>query len=91
MILFKLVILKESESLISSIGIFVEATFRMMPSINRIVSGFQTINYYDKSLETLIHLFQKIDESISEKKNSNFMRIKQKMLLPRKKNQFLKI
>ena len=74
LILFKLVILKESESLISSVGIFVAATFRMMPSINRIVSGFQAINYYERSLDILYNslISKRFIESIIETKKLKF-------------------
>lgn len=60
LILLKLVLLEESKDLISSVGIFVAATFRMMPSINRIVSGIQSINYYKNSLE-IIHNLLNLD------------------------------
>ena len=74
LIIFKIVFLEESENLISSIGIFVAATFRMMPSINRIVSGFQSINYYKNSLGILHKSLMSIGirESLNTSKKISF-------------------
>jgi ABC-type multidrug transport system fused ATPase/permease subunit len=74
LIIFKIVFLKEFENLITSIGIFVAATFRMMPSINRIVSGFQSINYYQNSLGILHNSLNSsgIKESLNSPKKLSF-------------------
>lgn len=45
---------KNTNELITTIGIFVAASFRMIPSINRVISSFQTIKFYSSSL-TKIH------------------------------------
>lgn len=45
---------KNTNELITTIGIFVAASFRMIPSINRVISSFQTIKFYNSSL-TKIH------------------------------------
>jgi len=59
---------KETESLITILGVFVAATFRMIPSLNRIIGATQSIKYYRHSVD-IIHKevssldnFEKTDE-----------------------------
>ena len=40
-------------SLITILGVFVAATFRLIPSLNRILTGFQNLKYYNKSIDLL--------------------------------------
>ena len=51
---------KDTTSLISILGVFVAATFRMIPSLNRIIGGFQSMKYYSPALD-IIHKELKID------------------------------
>ena len=44
---------KDTTSLISILGVFVAATFRMIPSLNRIISGVQSLKYYSPSLNII--------------------------------------
>lgn len=49
-------------SLIPTLGIFVAATFRSIPSVNKILASFQNLKYFSKSVDVLIkqfHLEQK--------------------------------
>jgi len=66
---------KDTTSLISILGVFVAATFRMMPSLNRIIAGIQSMKYYSNSLD-IIHKELKIDnrpnQAISQKIKFNF-------------------
>lgn len=41
---------KDTNGLITTIGVFVAASFRMIPSVNRVISSFQTIKFYNSSL-----------------------------------------
>ena len=43
----------DSLSLITLLGVFVAATFRMIPSINRIIASTQTIKFYSPSVEVI--------------------------------------
>lgn len=60
---------KDTSELISTIGIFVAASFRMIPSINRVISSFQTVKFYNSSL-TKIHdeftHFEKANKQMEE-------------------------
>lgn len=40
-------------SLITILGVFVAATFRLIPSLNRILTAFQNLKYYNKSIGLL--------------------------------------
>lgn len=66
---------KDTTSLISILGVFVAATFRMIPSLNRIISGVQSMKYYSNSLD-IIHKELKINnrsnQAISQKTQFNF-------------------
>ena len=53
---------KDTTSLISILGVFVAATFRMIPSLNRIIAGVQSMKYYSPSLD-IIYEELKIDTS----------------------------
>ena len=44
---------KDTTSLISILGVFVAATFRMIPSLNRIIAGVQSMKYYSPSLDII--------------------------------------
>ena len=44
---------KETTSLISILGVFVAATFRMIPSLNRIISATQSMKYYLSSVDII--------------------------------------
>lgn len=44
---------KDLASLIVTLGVFVAATFRMMPSLNKLIAGFQSLKYYKSSLDVL--------------------------------------
>ena len=40
-------------SLITILGVFVAATFRLIPSLNRIIGAFQNLKYYNKTIDLL--------------------------------------
>ena len=44
---------KQIESVIVILGVFVAATFRILPSINRILSSLQNIKYYQSSIDVI--------------------------------------
>ena len=45
----------EFSNLITTVGVFVAATFRMLPSVNKIISSMQVIKYKKYSLDLLIN------------------------------------
>ena len=45
---------ESTSGLITTLGVFVAATFRMIPSINRIIAAIQSLKYYETSID-LIH------------------------------------
>ena len=60
-----------TKSLITVVGVFIAAVFRLLPSINKIISGLQTIKYNKHSLDLLTKEFkntpiEKIMEGQSE-------------------------
>ena len=48
-------------SLISTVGVFVAAVFRMIPSINKIISSLQVIKFKKFSLNVLLNEFKNIN------------------------------
>ena len=42
---------KNPQSLITILGVFLAATFRMIPSLNRIIAAVQTLKYYAAQLK----------------------------------------
>ena len=63
---------KDTNSLITILGVFVAATFRMIPSLNRIIASTQSIKYYRPSVEIIyreIASFNKINDRIFSDKH----------------------
>ena len=50
------------EQIISTLGLFVAAVFRSIPSINRVVSSLQSMKYYSSSIDLLHNEFNLISE-----------------------------
>lgn len=44
---------KETTSLISILGVFVAATFRMIPSLNRVIAAIQTMKFFSAALDII--------------------------------------
>lgn len=44
---------KDTSSLITILGVFVAATFRMIPSLNRIITAVQSLKYYSPALDVI--------------------------------------
>ena len=60
---------KDSASLVTILGVFVAATFRMIPSLNRIIAATQSMKYYRPSVDII---YKEIKENIVfEDNNSN--------------------
>lgn len=56
----------DSNPLLSTLGIFVAATFRLLPSVNRIISSIQTISFFKGSFDIIYKLFNDINNSPKE-------------------------
>ena len=52
-IAFMIIIEKSSEEIITTLGVFVAASFRMIPSINKIIAALQTLKFYNSSLSVV--------------------------------------
>ena len=60
-------------SLITVLGVFVAGTFRMIPSLNRIIASSQSIKYYRPSLEIIFNeIYSNKQIIISDKPNNDF-------------------
>lgn len=67
---------KETTSLIAILGVFVAATFRMIPSLNRIISASQSMKFYKSSIGVIyneISSFNKIDKPPTNNEKFNFL------------------
>lgn len=62
---------KSTKELIPILGIFVAATFKMLPSIYKLVSSFQSIRYSYRSVEIIYNEFQST-EIISNTEVNNY-------------------
>lgn len=57
-IAYKLYFIADKTNLFVTIGLFVAATFKLLPSINRIVGSLQQINYHKDSLDILYNILK---------------------------------
>lgn len=60
---------EDSSIIISTIGVFVAATFRMIPSLNRIISALQNIKFYLPSVDVIYNEFKNINIDQLEKQS----------------------
>jgi ABC-type bacteriocin/lantibiotic exporter with double-glycine peptidase domain len=70
-ILLLLFLGRDSKSLITILGIFVAATFRLVPSINRILAAIQSMKFFTPSVELVVNElknFMKPDQKLSTEK-----------------------
>tara|TARA_B100001939_G_scaffold347368_1_gene368785 strand:+ start:669 stop:2405 length:1737 start_codon:yes stop_codon:yes gene_type:complete len=74
---------KDVNELLTILGVFVAATFRMIPSFNRIISALQNMKYYSSSIDLLYDEFKsnkkyenKIDKCFNEIKFNKKIEIK---------------
>ena len=66
---------KDSNSLITVLGVFVAATFRLVPSINRIIAAIQSMKFFTPSVELVvseIKNFKKTNQKLSTDKKFKF-------------------
>lgn len=66
---------KNPQSLITILGVFVASTFRIIPSLNKIIAAVQTIKYYESSVDIIfkeIKNFKKIKAPKQEQVIFNF-------------------
>ncbi|MDC1489588.1 ABC transporter ATP-binding protein/permease [Flavobacteriaceae bacterium] len=56
----------DSNPILSTLGIFVAATFRLLPSVNRIISSIQSISFFKGSFDIIYKLFNDINNSPKE-------------------------
>ena len=59
---------KDPSSLVTILGVFVAATFRMIPSLNRIISATQSMKYYRPSVDII---YKEIKENIVFEDNNS--------------------
>ena len=55
---------KDTSSLITILGVFVAATFRMIPSFNRIITAVQSLKYYSPALDVICEELKLVDDKI---------------------------
>jgi len=52
---------KQTNLIVSILSVFVAATFRMIPSINRVIASLQNFKYYEASLDIVYDEFKKLN------------------------------
>ena len=57
------------QSLISTIGIFIAATFRILPSVNKILVSIQGSKFYNSSVNYIIGEFEEASKGIEDQEN----------------------
>ncbi len=70
LVVFIYFLLKNNQNLdriMITLGVFVGATFRLLPSINRILSSLQNIKYYKSSLEIISNELMGVSKNLNEK------------------------
>lgn len=71
-IISKKLLLVDQADLFASIALFVTATFRLMPSLNRIISSLQNINYFNNSLNVINNYIKGSKNEFDAKSKINF-------------------
>lgn len=56
---------KPLETLVTIVGVFVAAIFRLLPSVNKIISSIQVIKYKKYSLDLLLNEFKEVELNVS--------------------------
>ena len=65
-IIFMMNLNSSSTEIITTLGIFVAATFRIIPSINKVLASLQNIKYYSPSVDII---FDEFDKTIDNRKS----------------------
>lgn len=68
-IYFLLINDKNLDSILITLGVFVGATFRLLPSINRILSSLQNIKYYKSSLDIISLELEGVSKNLNKNEN----------------------
>jgi len=63
---------KDVPTLIATIGVFVAAVFRLIPSINKIITAFQNLKYHNSSLNIIFNEFLNLSNNHKPKTKINF-------------------
>ena len=58
-------------NLLATLGVFVAATFRLIPSINKIIGGFQNMKYHNSSLDLLVNEFKTLKVEYKQDENNS--------------------
>ena len=68
--------------IISTVGLYVAAVFRLMPSINKIINAIQTIKYFEPVLDNLSNDFDVVNKNIIvEEKDIKKIKMNSKIIL----------
>ncbi len=67
--------------LISTLGVFVAATFRMIPSVNRLLSGLQNLKFYSPSINNIFVEFNNMEEEISKYNSKNSINFSRELII----------
>lgn len=54
-------------NVISTLGLFITALFRLMPSLNKILASYQSLKFYDASIDTIYKEINRVGESYNLK------------------------
>ena len=63
---------KDVPALIATIGVFVAAVFRLIPSINKIITAFQNLKYHNSSVNIIYNEFLNLSNNQKPKTKINF-------------------
>tara|TARA_A100001015_G_scaffold161094_1_gene179063 strand:- start:688 stop:2439 length:1752 start_codon:yes stop_codon:yes gene_type:complete len=72
-IAFMIIIEKRTEEIITTLGVFVAASFRMIPSINKIIAALQTLKFYNSSLAVVYNEMKLKSETSSTVHQGDFL------------------
>ena len=72
---------KDIPTLIATIGVFVAAVFRLIPSLNKILTAFQNIKFYSSSVDVIYNEFLSLRQKISKNNNHRNNKMKGNILI----------
>ena len=68
------------DDLLVTLGVFVAATFRVLPSVNRILSSLQQLKYYRSSIDLLYNEFSSLEDKLLPKENKTTTKLLSKQI-----------
>ena len=72
---------KSTTVLIATLGVFVAGVFRVLPSLNRVITSLQNLKFYKSSVDIIYHELNSFNSNAENKKIDQRLKFKNKIFL----------